>query len=276
MITLLVDAGNSRIKWARLCDGELSPAQAAPYPAPEGRETLPPACLHSWRQLPSAIRVIACNVAGESVQSALLAWIKEHGPGTIEFVVASASALGVHNAYGQPETLGADRWAALIAARHLLRGPACVLDFGTAITIDVLDGKGRHLGGVIGPGIRLMQHSLSTSTSGIGSAADPRARASGADWLGAGTGACVHGGTLLAATGLADHALRRAQRLFDEPLQCVFTGGGAGVVLAQLQDDLPVGLSCHHEPDWVLKGLRVIAEEAQRSLATRSTMEAQQ
>jgi acetyl-CoA C-acetyltransferase len=82
-------------------------------------------------------------------------------------LIASAERAGVINRYQQPERLGADRWAALIAARHRQAGPQLVVSAGTALTADMLDAQGVFLGGIIAPGLRLMQQSLAAGTAGL-------------------------------------------------------------------------------------------------------------
>lgn len=84
-----------------------------------------------------------------------------------EFVTSTAAAGGVRNAYTQPEQLGVDRWLAVIGAHALERGAVCVVSAGTALTIDGIDADGRHLGGIIVPGLDLMISSLLRSTSDI-------------------------------------------------------------------------------------------------------------
>ncbi len=265
MNILLVDAGNTRLKWAVLCDGLLGIAQAAHYQ----RENLAAGLAREWRELcvPANFpaRVIISNVAGPKIQAALVAWTKKHWAVTVENVVAASSGYGVTNAYPQADTLGADRWAGLIAARHNINTAACVVDVGTAITIDLLDHEGRHLGGIITPGVELMRDSLTTHTDGItparvvGHEIPDDSETTSANWLGTSTRAGVRSGAVMAATGLIRLALQRAEAMATGPLQCVFTGGGAPAVMAELQAGPPIGARCYHEPDWVLKGMQIIA-----------------
>ena len=92
------------------------------------------------------------------------------------WLTASAAACGVVNGYATPEQLGADRWAALVAARlrahttDLFPAPVVVVNAGTAVTIDTLDADGRFRGGVILPGLRLMLRALADHTSCLKSA----------------------------------------------------------------------------------------------------------
>ena len=76
------------------------------------------------------------------------------------FIGAREKQCGVRNGYAKPAQLGSDRWAALIAAWHLVQRKCLVVDSGTATTIDTLSGQGEFVGGLILPGVELMQRSL--------------------------------------------------------------------------------------------------------------------
>ncbi|NOX75425.1 MAG: type III pantothenate kinase [Gammaproteobacteria bacterium] len=284
MNTLLVDAGNTRLKWAMLSDGMLGATWATHYQ----RGELAAGFAREWQKfcLPTNIpaRVMVSNVAGPTVQAALAAWVKDRWALTIENVVAATSSHGVTNAYQQADTLGADRWAGLIAARHHINTAACVVDIGTATTIDVLDRGGKHLGGIITPGVELMRASLTAHTDGIASAqivehdTSDNDESTASNGLGTSTLAGVRNGTLMAAAGLIRLTLQRVAATVTGPLHCVLTGGGAPAVMVELQAGPPLGWHCHHEPDWVLKGMQVIADgpkklveqdAAQRPLETK-------
>jgi type III pantothenate kinase len=112
-------------------------------------------------------RVLAVTVAGPDTRSALVAAAALAGITQVDFVAASAAQSGVRNAYPQPHLLGADRWVAAIGAYHLARGACCVVDIGTAATIDAITADGQHLGGFIVPGPALMMSSLHAGTSNL-------------------------------------------------------------------------------------------------------------
>jgi len=157
---LLVDLGNTRLKWAVLRDGRLGQVTAVPHAA-DGSDA--PA-LTAWEQLAVPLRVLVGSVAGPECDRALTAHSRRLWNLEPRFVRARAEALGVTNGYDSPEKLGVDRWLALLAAHADGRGAACVVDCGTAVTIDVLDDAGRHRGGLIVPGLQLMGECLRTRT----------------------------------------------------------------------------------------------------------------
>ncbi|MFC4160164.1 type III pantothenate kinase [Chitinimonas lacunae] len=151
---LLLDAGNTRLKWAVLEQGTRHDG-IADYAS----LSVPP-----WPDLPFG-RVLGCNVAGPERAAVLAALLPDLA---IEWLRSSAKAAGVENGYREPERLGTDRWAALIGARAITHEPTLVAMAGTALTVDALDGNGRFLGGVIVPGYRLMRESLARGTADLG------------------------------------------------------------------------------------------------------------
>lgn len=166
-------------------------------------------------------------------------------PAASIFVARStAAALGVSNAYEQPERLGVDRWLSLLAAHRYYPGKRCIVDCGTAITVDILD-QGRHLGGLIAPGLATMRKSLHSETAAL-DAVDCSSDLHFARH----TAAAITGGTLMAAIGLIRSAM---QRLAGD-YRLLLTGGDAELLAAKLELPLIV------DRDLVLKGLSVLAD----------------
>ena len=132
------------------------------------RGSLPEILKGRWQGLPVPQRVCVANVCGAEVAADISSFTT--GQWQIEPVYARVkeAAAGVTNAYPDVSQLGIDRWLALIAAWNKYHAPVCVAGCGTAVTLDVVDGDGYHLGGLIFPGLRLMQQSLITHTHGIG------------------------------------------------------------------------------------------------------------
>ncbi|MDR2240393.1 MAG: type III pantothenate kinase [Zoogloeaceae bacterium] len=154
---LTIDCGNTRLKWG-LHDGANWLAQGAlDYAAlPRLAEALA-----AW---PRPARAVACNVAGAQAGEAVRATLNALGI-ALEWARSRAAQGGVRNLYTEPARLGDDRWAALIGARAL-HGRAClVVCAGTATTIDALDTEGNFQGGLILPGVALMQSALAANTA---------------------------------------------------------------------------------------------------------------
>ncbi|MCL2644372.1 MAG: type III pantothenate kinase [Betaproteobacteria bacterium] len=153
---LLIDAGNSRIKW-RLVAENVHTSGTCTHDAPSDLAI----CLET----PGITRVLGCNVAGPAKGEALATIIARRGL-ALEWISSSVQRCGVHNMYAQPARLGADRWAALIGARgHHHSRAALVVMAGTATTLDILSADGRFTGGHILPGVELMRQALSNGTA---------------------------------------------------------------------------------------------------------------
>ncbi len=249
MNRLIIDLGNSRLKWM-LSDGEQAPSPAA--------ITLQEAPLnrlldHHWRSLPPPGQVIVSSVADKETNTSLSLWCKEQWRTTPRFLQSCAYARGVSNAYREPARLGVDRWAALVAAFSLWPGePLCIADCGTAVTFDALNGDGRHLGGLILPGLALMRHALSDGTAGILESISPLP---GKEWLGRSTESGIALGCIRAITTLLEQGAARLGKTAKTEVRCLLTGGDAPLLLPYLSK------RWQHHPNLVLEGTRLLAED---------------
>ena len=149
---LTIDAGNTRVKWGLFnAEGMLL----------ENGASLNTAI--SQTKLPAANRIIISNVAGLHIRNQLESILPK---GVSNYwITAKADECGVKNCYEQPDKLGTDRWAAIIAAWHTKQAPSVVVNAGTAVTIDALNENGEFIGGMILPGIDLMQQSLGVAAA---------------------------------------------------------------------------------------------------------------
>lgn len=199
----------------------------------------------------SVDRVIACNVAGSQLETALATWCRDQWRVDPEMLRASEQCAGLTSGYLHPRELGDDRWAAMIGARHLTSGAVCIIDFGTAVTMDLVARDGRHLGGVIIPGLWTMRRSLR------GAAHHLSVQIEDSGLLANRTGGAIAAGTRYGLVGAVERIVFEFEKRVDEPLCTLLTGGDA----AELQPLLRV--SCSHEPGLVLRGLAVAAGLAQ-------------
>lgn len=244
---LFVDIGNTRVKWATHGQGRTSPQHAAEHAGWSADD---------WRRElfngPPIERVLAATVAGADSRLALEAAARMAGTTRVEFVTSTAALAGVQNAYPEPGLLGVDRWVAVIGAFHLAHGACCVVDVGTAATIDTVDATGRHLGGFIVPGPRMMVRSLHAGTSNLAahSAASP---AGGAQLFADNTRDAIERGCRVAVAALIDRAYAELARRTQSAPRLYCTGGAANEVLPY------VLATCEHVPDLVLRGLACIA-----------------
>lgn len=247
---LLIDIGNSRLKWCIDCGGTPGRLHAQALP----KRGLPDlaAMLRAGRQV-TEVRVV--SVAGAPRDRALARALRQAGLPAPRFMQSSSTAAGVTNGYREPWRLGADRWVAAIGAWHDAgaKRAVCVIDIGTATTIDVVDARGRHQGGLIAPGPALMTAALLAGTRGIAVRAQG-ARPGRTAGLARDTGNALHSGALQATAGLIERAAREARREHGRTTAVYLTGGGAAAVLPLLD------LTVVHCPDLVLRGLAVMSD----------------
>lgn len=232
-----IDAGNSFVKLARH-DG--SGWQGIQRVALDGF----PAVAAQLAAEPAPVAVVISNVAGDAFRSPMAELLARWGC-PAHWVTAQARAYGVSNAYAVPAQLGSDRWACLVAAHRLRPGRSVVTSVGTAATVDALDATGEFRGGLILPGVALMQQSLWQRTAGIPPSAGQFER------FPTSTADAVHTGALLAIAG----AVERMAEALGGGAQIVLTGGDAGLI-APLLRPAPLVIE-----NLVLEGLLLIARE---------------
>ena len=246
---LVVDIGNTRIKWACVSGRTLvDPGEAV-------HERIPGTALESLAKAAPERpdRVVAVNVAGESFVAAFTDMVKRRWDLSPEFVTTERSAHGVHCAYADPSRMGSDRWVALIAGFRLAAGAACVIDAGTAVTLDAVDSRGRHLGGLILAGSRVIATALDRQTSGIGETLGRPRPGRGAAVLGSSTDEAVVKGAMLGLAGALDRAVSAVAGELDEQPAVYLTGGDATRLSPWLETP------CEYRPHLVLEGLGSIA-----------------
>lgn len=250
MKTLLIDAGNTRLKWATLRGGRTGRTRAIDWNA---RNVV--AAARTVLRTPCE-RVLVCSVAGAALERALRRAARVTGKSAPQFVRSTRRAAGVRNGYLQTWRLGADRWVAMLGARALYPGRAlCVVDVGTALTLDLLDAQGRHRGGLLVPGPTLMVDSLLNETAGIRARAGARSRINGraAARFGRSTRAGLLAGSAMACAALIERALREARSELRGRPRLLLAGGGAAQVA-------PLLTVAHvRADDLVLQGLALLA-----------------
>lgn len=250
MSHLLIDLGNSRIKWALEHEGRMQYGDGLHYHNGDWRRQLkthfasmdPPADVYISSVVDAATEIMLQELIDSLWQCAVV------------FVQSPKLGNGVSNAYIDAPALGSDRWMAMIAAFHKAKAAVCVVDCGTAVTLDVIDHKGRHCGGLIVPGLGLMQQSLTHNTSAIASDADLASEFN--DELGVDTLGGIRAGSVHAVCGMIERVVQKMNHNLKTSLQCYITGGDAPKVLPYLN------LRSHFEPYLVLQGLALVARAA--------------
>ncbi|HXR90819.1 MAG TPA: type III pantothenate kinase [Steroidobacteraceae bacterium] len=268
---LLVDIGNTRIKWAVLRGGRLGPQRAEPFAGWKARDF----AREVFGGGKDIDRIIVSSVAGSRVNRVFADAARRAQRPKPEFVASQRRAGGISTAYVEPWRLGVDRFVMAIGAHQLAKRRAvCIVSIGTALTIDLVDARGRHRGGAILPGPTLMVDSLLTKTDGIrrraaGSSGTvsksagglledgvTRARGRSRGIFARTTREAIDHGALLAAAAAVDRGIDEARRSVGHSPVVLLTGGGAKSVAPLIQRPY------WSVPDLVLQGLVVLANEA--------------
>jgi type III pantothenate kinase len=243
MIRLLLDLGNTRLKWA-LRDGDDWRANGAVAWNENVADTLAAA----WAGQAPPNAVFGASVVDAPREARVAASIVAAFGREPRWLRTPAEACGVRNAYVEPQKLGVDRFLAMVAARADGLAPCVLAGVGTALTLDALAADGRHLGGLIAPGPRLMQQSL------LGATAQVRPAHAGAVVEAAdNTADAVASGCWLAAAALIERFVARMAPALGGAPALRLGGGDAAALLPLLA--MPAQLA----HDSVLHGLAVWA-----------------
>ena len=221
MTFLALDVGNTRLKWAHYA----APVVGSPVLAHGAvfLENIDKLADEEWRGLPTPSHILGCVVAGDAVKRRVEEQM-ELWDVLPRWVVSSAEEAGVTNGYDHPTRLGADRWVAMIGARHRLLGrgirkPCVVVMVGTAVTVEAIDASGKFLGGIILPGHGIMLRALESGTAGLhvptGEVKDFPTNTSDA---------LTSGGTF-AIAGAVQRMVENTTRHCGEAPECIMTGG---------------------------------------------------
>jgi len=238
---LLIDAGNTSLKWAVVEAGQWRAqgrSDYADWTSLKGELTAVTDCLIASVTDPEREQQLAALLAGADIAPI---WLKsEAGFGDLK------------NTYLNPRQLGVDRWMGLIAARQRTRDPVLVVSVGTAMTVDALAAEGVFLGGVIVPGVILMRQALLQGTAQIADAAG--------EWqpFPRHTADAVQSGIVAALCGaIQQQHARLAEACQTTPI-CLLTGGDAEIVLPHLS------VPAEWVPALVLEGIDCVARRGTR------------
>lgn len=254
---ILVDIGNSRCKAAIEDADGLHPLETFAWHNVFLHEVLDKVWLQPLNgRVPDS--VVVSNVAGEKLLPNLSAWCCAKFNIDPIAVASTAEFQGLTNAYKEPATFGVDRWAAMIGARAKYHGSLCVIDSGTATTVDVVSASGEHLGGAILPGIYTMRRSLGKYTAALFAADGDITPFSD------NTASGIAGGTGFASVGAMDRFVIEAEKLTG-PVTTVVTGGESAILESMMISEVV------REPMLVIQGLSVLASGmSERQLSEES------
>lgn len=253
-MTLLIDVGNSAVKWARLAaDGSMSVGGRALH---RGGLDVVAVLSEAWSGAPAPRRAVGCSVADAAVVAAVEHAARAAGLAEVEWVRSQDAFRGeitLVNGYLDPRQLGADRWHALLGACARLPGTSLVVvNAGTATTVDCVragEGSPRFVGGCIAPGVRLMLESLARGTAGL-----PLATGASADFPDT-TDKAIVTGVLDAQAGLVERVRSRFSASVGQAPRLLIAGGHAELLAARLPEELAPLI----EHNLVLRGLALRA-----------------
>ena len=243
---LLIDLGNSRLKWALADDDD-----ALRIGDPLAHTDTGLADLAQLLAAAGGVQSVWLTSTAHSLTGALVDALVRAGLPTPVVFSSPKQALGLRSAYDQPETLGRDRFLGMVGARSIYDGPLMLADAGTALTVDVVDGDGQHLGGLIVPGPVLMREALHRGTAGVRAGAVVRLHE-----LARNTDDAVWSGGCLACIALIEHTHRQATLGIGEHVELILTGGAMPALVGHI--DVPYRLL----DDIVLRGLNVWSRSA--------------
>ena len=245
---LLVDVGNTMIKWAL--------ADAAPATPGNWRESGSIAHkdadhLRDALRGKSISHAILSNVAGKAIRERLQHLLRgvQLSPIELEWFASAAELAGIRNSYRNPVQLGCDRFAAMIGARALFPSvPLIVATCGTATTVDAVTADGMFIGGMILPGLGLMASSLARNTAHLPQVAQDSLTFNP---FALSTNDAIMSGCIAAQSGAIEHATSLLTQRAGK-VQCVLSGGAA--------TSLAPHLSVNHQivDNLVLVGLHAV------------------
>lgn len=249
MSLLLLDLGNTHTHAALARGARLG--RPVDVPTRGWRTGAAPRALRAWLGDHRPTAAAFCSVV-PAANAPLRRWLKREF-GLAPFELTAATARGITVDYPRPETIGADRLANAIAARHHFGAPVLVVDFGTAVTFDIVDRRGAYVGGVIAPGLGAMTDYLHEKTALL-----PRIRLRDVrSPIGRSTEEAMLVGAVHGYRGLVRELIRELRgALRARRLPVVATGGYARLIARGLPEITAV------RPALTLEGLRLVAGAA--------------
>ncbi len=247
MTVLLIDIGNSCVKWACLEASTLTSSDRFV----RSKTGIKASLNKAFKHLDSIESVLVSNVAGEKIAKQLTEWTEQQWQITPKFIRSEHKRFGITNGYCTPEQLGVDRWLNLLAMSQGRPQARCIIDCGTAITIDIINASGEHQGGLILPGLKLMREALAAGTDGLTEAEQD----TNYSLLATNTFSAIQAGTLYSISASLQQIIADMRQNFKD-ISFTVTGGDGETIMSVLSDK-----SIRYDSDLVLKGLSLFAKQ---------------
>ncbi|MBZ0332579.1 type III pantothenate kinase [Marinobacter sp. JH2] len=238
---LFIDSGNTRLKWRLMRGVECIVGGAADLTAVEPFPAL-------RRHAGVITRVCVSTVGSETSRNSLEAEIGKVTSAPITFYWSEAQRDGLRSSYLDVSKMGADRWHAMVATWSHFRAGCAIVDAGSAVTVDYIDGGGCHIGGFILPGLKMMRRSLKLDAARIGFEADEQLNTRPGNT----TGECANHGLAWLTQGIVHQVHRDVE---EYGIQHVVVTGGDSKRFMEL------GLQADYWPELVLDGLHLVAAQ---------------
>jgi type III pantothenate kinase len=226
---LELDAGNTRIKWRLMkpvAGGLVKEASGFVLADKKNSAVLMELSLQLDKlSFTGELRIRVSSVRGENFKLEFLIWANNKWDVQAEFAEVEKSCGGVSNSYNNVSAMGVDRWLAMLAAFDDAKSACCIIDCGSAITLDLIDAKGQHQGGYIVPGFLLMKEALARKSSVL--------NINDNNWdstnLGCRTGDAIRNGIMSMVLGLLERVHIQYQNS-PEAYSWYLTGGDAELI----------------------------------------------
>ncbi len=242
-MNLLIDAGNSRIKWA--IEGEVLWLTGA-----SKRADFSQALENQLENSFDINNILVSSTRNQNYNQQLSVLLKEVLGLTPQFIKPERRQYGIINRYQPVDSLGVDRWVAMIAAHALNQSPSVVIDCGTAVTVDAVNSDGIFEGGVIFPGVNLALESLNQADN------LNLAKHSDASVFALDTDQAMYSGVLYSIAGGIDAIVQSMRKSLGYSVNIYLCGGDMDK-FADLLEHTVI-----KEPELVLKGIKVIADHS--------------
>jgi type III pantothenate kinase len=252
MTKLLIDLGNSCLKWAVKTDNSISTSHSFYYHNQNFQTLLEAA----WQNF-TPTKIVVASVAEEALTNDLVHIAQQKWNLPLTILKTPLETLGLTNSYATPLLLGVDRWAFALAAWTKYRSPLCLVSCGTALTTDIINSEGQLLGGTISPGLGFMCQALSARAAKLktvdqnffqeGHFYQPILEAKD-------TGSAMQNGALLMSIAFLNQTAQILKAQYSEKMCFIIRGGDAAFLLPHLNTVF------EYEPELVLQGIDLLDE----------------
>lgn len=228
---LFVDFGNSNFKWCFSANENIGEVQFFQYSI-ESINSLLTSNLLSEKKIYNVENVFVCCVAQENMKSVFSSWVMTNLGQTPIYCESSDKELGVRNSYSEASKLGNDRWLTLLYVHHFYQSDVCIIDCGTAITVDVILKNGQHKGGLIAPGYSSQISALKLKTNIIDNQNFTNQKNS--TLLQNDTHQSIEQGCRIMSLGFIKYVVEQLKNQYGDTMTVVITGGDSESFVKEL------------------------------------------